>query len=230
MDITKLLDDYIAQEEKKREGRVSSGKWKPSMFGACFRRQWWSKHQEKETNPVDDRTKRVFLAGHKFHEFVQDLIPQKQCEILIETDDIKGYADIVTDDYVIDIKSQHSKAFWFMEKNCTDIIKEKLSNWLQVGWYAIQLKKERCKLVFISKDDLCIKEFDVATEKLKDLVEKEISTLLSLKELPKAKPRLYPIRKKEIFNDVEVYVETGKFNECRYCAFKDKCKEVERGN
>ena len=104
-------------------------------------------------------------------------------------------------------------AFWHMQKS-EDIYKDKFNNWLQVGFYAMVLGRKYCWLVFISKDDLCIQEYVMETEKIIPDLTKEIEVLTSISSLPPAQPRLY-FKKK-----------TGKFEECQYCNWKTKCGET----
>lgn len=217
--IQDMINKALVRKERER-----SGKWSPSSFGKCYRAQYWNRKDEPKSNPPDERTLRVFKCGDLFEDFVAGLIMKdNHCEqqVLIETDDVKGFADFVFENEVTDIKSQHSKSFWYMAKyKNDDIKKDKYPNWLQVGYYARELKKEFMRLVFISKDDLCIKEF---VQKLDDYwlaeIEKELITLRGLwskQGLPPAKPRCEPRK-------------DGTYWECDYCNWKDKCKEIEDG-
>ena len=161
---------------------------------------------------------RVFKVGSVFHDYVQTILigrhPEIKKEVQIETEDFKGFADLVTEEEVIDLKTQHSRAFHYMRKQ-DDFLKEKLPNVLQVSWYAMQLEKPKARLVFISKDDLCIQEASFPIDsKIRGLVESEVCELRSFwdkDELPPATPRAY----------------NGK--DCQYCEFLDHCKEVEKG-
>ena len=211
--IQALLDAHLKALNDARSDRTPSGKYKPSLYGACLRRQFWAKNNEPVTDPEDERGLRVFHAGKLFHDFVQQFFPDSEKEVLCETEYSKGFADLVTKDEVIDLKSQHSMAFWHMEKS-EDIYKDKFNNWLQVCFYAVQLGKKYCRLVFISKDDLCIKEYVMETEKIKPDLDAEIEALLGIEELPAATPRLY-WKKKD-----------NKYGECQYCSWKTKCKAV----
>lgn len=220
--IQNLIDQAIALEDKDH---IKSGKFSPSLFGRCYRLQYWNRKGEIQSNPADARTKRVFKCGDLFHDFVQELLCKKygviyyQREVLVECNDVKGYADLVRDNEVVDIKSQHSKAFWYMSKfKGDDIKKEKYPNWLQVGYYARELKKPFMRLVFISKDDLCVNEY---VQPLDDYWLKEIQeelnflrTLWKHEQLPPALPRCY--RKKD-----------GTFGECAYCNFLGTCNKLE---
>ncbi len=154
--IQQLIDESLV-----RGKRVRSGKYSPSSFGRCFRQQFWNRKDEPQTNPPDERALRIFQAGSLFHDFVQQLLMKDnsyEIEVWIESNDVKGCADMVSDNEVVDIKSQHSKAFWWMTKS-KDIKKDKYTNWLQVMYYTRELHKEFGRLVFISKDDLCIQEY-----------------------------------------------------------------------
>lgn len=208
MKVQKLIDKHLLKEQEDRKDRVRSGKFSPSSFGRCFRLQYWNRMNESPTNPPNIRSLRVFKVGYLFHEFVQGFIPDKDTEVKIETDDIIGFADIVTEDTVIDIKSQHSRGFWYMNKDTFDINVDKYANILQVMTYAYLLKKPKGQLVFISKDDLCMNEYVFYLEKWQPEVEKELSTLREYwdkGELPPAEPRAY------------------KGKEGKYCQFQDKC-------
>lgn len=203
-----LIDKHL--KEKNDEPRNRSGKFSPSLLGACYRRQYWNRLDEPKTNPPDERALRIFAVGNIFHEFVQQFIEKEKTEVVIETENFYGRADIVTEDAVVDIKSQHSKGFWWMKKEGYDISKEKYNNIMQVVFYAKELGKPWARLVFISKDDLIVEEYGFSVEKWLPEIEKEINTLVELwrgGKLPEAEPRLYG----------------GK--ECEWCAYLDKCKE-----
>ena len=220
MSVQGMVDLAIAKKEEEKKGRERSGKWSPSSFGKCYRAQYWNRKNVAPSNPADARTLRVFRAGSLFHDFVQETImSDKQItkEVLCEEEDIKGYADLVSPECVWDLKSQHSGAFHYMEKSA-DIGEDKKPNILQVLYYAKNLGKKEGRLVFISKDDLCILEYAFPlNEKWSQELSQEISTLRSIWKAdttPDALPRAY-INKK-----------SGKPKECEYCSFRDKCKET----
>lgn len=215
MSIQELIDQALA----KKEDRIRSSKFSPSSFGRCFRYQFWNRKNEPISNPIKPRVERVFKAGNLFHDFVQGVIlkenPNAQKEVPIEIDDVKGYADLVLEDEVIDLKSQHSKAFWYRSKlEWKDVEIKIYNNILQVMFYAIELKKLKARLVYISKDDLCIQEYSLTVnDKWKEEIEKELLVLRNFwtkNELPPAVPRAY-------LNN------QGESVECGYCGFKDTC-------
>jgi len=220
-----LIQELIDEVLEDRGDHISSGKWKPSGLGQCFRRQYWTRKQEEPSNPIDKRTLRVFKAGNLFHDFVQTNLltryPNWQKEVKIEVEDVLGYADLVSEDEVVDIKSQHSRKFWHNTQevnNGADIKDMFFNNWLQVAWYAWSLGKEKMRLVFVSKDDLSIQEYVLPLDGYwKGLLDEEFTKLNYYwkdNQTPAAQPRLYGGE------------ETKK--ECEYCQFKDKCFAMEK--
>ena len=223
MDSKISIQELIDKALEHKGGRIRSGKYSPSSLGKCFRAQYWNRKDEPVSNPVDERTQRIFKAGGLFHEFVQDLIiinyPGAQKEALVETADFKGYADLVLNDEVVDIKSQHSKAFWYRNHLEWKALELKLyCNILQVIFYAVNLGKKQARLVFISKDDLCIQEYPIEVEKWQEALKTEVNVLKDYwekQELPLALPRAYPDK-------------DGKSAECGYCNWKDLCEGIEK--
>lgn len=220
MSLTEIIDKALLEEQAARASRERSGKYNPSSLGRCYRMQYWNRQNVPQSNPVDVRTLRIFRVGSLFHDFVQGFIPDAQCEVEISTPDLYGFADVVTTDTVWDIKSQHSRAFWYMEKAGYDIAKERYTNILQVVCYGIILGKEKAKLLFISKDDLCTAEYEFKVSEWAHEVTKEVDALRNFwsgKTLPPPKPRAYGVDKKN-----------SQPNECyKYCPFRDKCFALE---
>lgn len=228
MNIQELIDKKIAEEQAKHAiERVPSGKFVPSKLGKCYRAQIFYRKNEPVTNPPDERTLRKFRAGHLFHEFVHSLLqrePGYRAEVEFENENWKGRADFVLNDAVGEVKSQHSRAFWYMaqQKDEADedytkrIIEKKLPDILQATIYAVKLSKPNINLIYISKDDLCIRQFDFETLEFKDDLDNELVILQHFwnkDELPPAIPRAY--------KDKE-----GKSNECKFCSWYSRCKEI----
>ena len=214
--ITKLIDMTLRDEQEKRGLRERSGKYSPSMLGRCFRAQVYNRKNIEQSNPPDSRTLRVFKAGHLFHQFAQQFLPEHQVEVPIDTDLFHGFADIVTIDCVWDIKSQHSQAFWYMEKNDYDIAKERYGIILQVTLYASVLKLPTAKLLFISKDDLTTAEYSFIVSEWQPHIDAECGKLKDFWDrgvIPAPVPRAYGVNKK-----------SGDSNECmKYCPWRDYC-------
>jgi len=214
--IQKLIDAELIKEQEARKDRVRSGKISPHMLGRCYRAQYWNRKNEPQTNPPDVATLRKFKAGTLFHDYVEQFLPKHETEVKVETEDILGYADIVPEDCVWDVKSIHSRAFWYMEKNDYNINKAKYGNILQVMTYAMLLDKPKGGLIFISKDDLYSAEYVFGLDNWKPQVESELERLRAawmVQELPPGRPRAYTNAKGEIKEGV-------------YCGWQTKCKEL----
>ena len=222
MSIQELINDSLLKDEQSKVGRIRSGKWSPSSFGQCLRKQYLNRQDVPKSNPPDVRTLRVFKVGNLFENFAVELLKKTdtdlQYQVKIETDDVFGFADIVNGNCVYDIKSQHSGAFTYMKPE--SIKEEKFCNWLQVGWYALTLNKPNCALVFISKDDLRIAEFVQPVEGYwRNMIENELTLLnhfWARKELPPAVPKAFGSEK---LGD----------KECdKYCSWRDHCYLLEK--
>ena len=219
MNIQKIIDEDLLSKQKPRE---YSGKIGASSLGQCYRRTYWAIKREPPTNPPDTRTLRVFECGNLFHEYIQNKLTDYQLEQAYEDDVVSIRVDGVNEEEVLEIKSMHSRGFWRMDKELeTKTIQEiKPQHVLQLMCGCKYFNKKIGRLVYVSKDDLCIKEFrlivDIAQLKR---VEEEIATIkrwIDGDTLPPAEPRLYGLNKK------------GYARECEYCNFKDKCTEVEK--
>lgn len=217
--IQQAIDEYLALEQEKRKDRVRSGKWNFSSLGRCYRNQFWNRKNENPSNPTDARGLRVFAVGHLFHDFVEKIIEFKGTankEVPVEDKDLQvfGYADLVTHDEVIDIKSVHSRKFHYLDSK-TIGVKEK-PNVLQVLTYAKVLGRPKGRLVYVSKDDLCIFEIVFQLDEYwNDEIKKEFTLLNNYWKndiLPPPEPRCYMDK-------------TGKSKECTYCSFLDRCRE-----
>jgi hypothetical protein len=212
IDITKLIEKELLRQQEEGKKRERSGKFSPSKMGRCLRYQIWSRMNEPETNlPNIDALKR-FAVGNVIHTYVQNLFDPKCVEVLIETEDIKGYIDICLVDEVQDIKSVSDWAFKYIKTKDFDVNKEKPDNCMQTALYADVKNKPKASLFFINTKSLGSVQCEVDLDKWIPIVRKELETLRgywSKKELPPALPRCY----------------NGK--ECSYCSFLQKCNQLE---
>jgi hypothetical protein len=211
-DIAKLIEKELLAKQEDGKSRERSGKWSPSKLGRCFRYQYWSRANEVETNLPDITALKRFAVGHLFHDYVQAFFKGAEVEVLIETDDIKGYADLVDKDEVIDIKSVNDWAFKFLLDKEFDVNKAKPEHCMQVALYCKLLNKPKGSLLFINTKSLATVQAEVDLDKYSVEVDVELSTLNSAwekKALPLAVSRCY----------------NGK--ECSYCSFLDKCNKLE---
>lgn len=221
--IQEIIDDVL----KPKEERIRSGLISPSSLGQCYRRQYWSRANETPSNPLDARTLRVFAMGNMVEKFVitnlLNRYPDWKTQTEVNKDDIHGFADIVSPDEVMDVKSQHSRKFWWNTKEMKagkDIKDMFYPNWMQVMTYAWALGKPKARLIYVSKDDLCIQEYSLDCDSFWqgeiDMELTKVRYYYDNKTTPPALPRLYGGE------------ETKK--ECEYCQFKDKCFAMEKSN
>jgi len=215
--INEALEQYLAKKQQERKNKTSSGKFKPSLFGYCFLRQYWERLREEPSNPPDMKTVKTFLLGDLIHEFLEGLFPASQRECEMVSEDEHGFADIVTDDAVWDIKSSSGSSFKYLKPRKDEtradhnerILKDKWHNVLQVTRYGVYFKKPYCGLCFVNKENFEIEEAIWETKEFEGWVDAELAQLRACwneQEPPPPQPRLF----------------NGK--ECSYCAYENKCK------
>lgn len=226
MTLQEKINEELVRISKEREGRERSGKFGASSFGKCYRAQVYNRLNIPPSEPLEIQTLHMFEAGKLVHDYIQQYYKGAECEVKVDDNDFIGYADIVLDDIVYDIKSVNPNYFFFGYKDKKKvefsvaeinalIPTKKFQNILQVAEYAIRLNKPRIGLVFFSRDlsyGIRAHEWTDQTENWKDAVMQERAELLSAwlkhKEagnIPAPLPRLYD----------------GK--ECSYCSWKTYC-------
>lgn len=209
MSLQNLIDEQLLAEQEKRKTRERSGLWTPGKFGRCYRLQYWSRAKEPETEFPELKMLRRWKVGNLYHDYAQSFFPKEQCEVEVRADDIIGYADIVLEDRVIDVKSVTDWEFGYLIKPNYAIMKEKETNCLQVSAYSWLLNKPKASLWFVNTKSSASLEFDIRVEQMIPKLNKELEILRGYwerKELPPAEPRAY----------------SGK--DCAYCDFLTKCK------
>lgn len=214
MKIQKHINDAVVKEQEERKGRKGSGCWKPSNLGRCYRLQYWARKGEEVTNPPEISAVKRMNLGTLIHDYIQEKYPKEMVEIKVQSSDVLGYADLVDEDTVADIKSVTDWSYKFVKDKTIEQIREaKFTNWLQVATYGIILGKFYIKLFFVNTKDIHqTAEYEDTVSHWVPIVEKEFKVLRDFwakDKLPPAEPRAFG----------------GK--DCQYCAYADKCKEVE---
>lgn len=204
-----LLEQRVIDQATRRKGVIS-----PSSLGQCFRRQYWTRKGEVESNPIDVQTLRVFEAGKSVHKLIQQLYPEASREVEVTMGaDVYGHADLVFEDEVKDIKSVGTFQFKkFQKLDAHGFALEKPDYVMQVIAYAIALGKSVGTLCLVSKDTWEIVEHGFPLETHRAAVETEIKRLREIwdrQELPQAECRLYGGKEKN------------------YCQFCTKCEITE---
>jgi hypothetical protein len=226
MTLQDRINEKLLKDQTDREKRERSGRFGASSFGKCFRAQVLNRANVPQSNPPDLKTLQIFEGGKVLHDYVQQYFGKGEVEVKTESEHFVGYADLVLEDIVWDIKSTNPAYFFysgFGEKRkeysvqeINEIIpKKKMSNILQVTKYAIELGKPRIGLIFISRDlsyGTRAHEWTGRTDDYKTLIQVEESLLMKHwyqykadGTFPAMSPRLYDGR------------------ECSYCGWKDYC-------
>ena len=219
--IEDIINKAIREKNDKERKDQRQTSWHASGLGGCLRGQYFSRLGLEPDYSIDDRTLRVFDVGNKTEDWLVDLIKTQKEIVKSETQvrvedkklDISGRADLVLtfrdEKVVYEIKSKHSRAFWHMKKDGPQ-----LSHQYQLWTYLYLLNIDRGKLVYVSKDDLAIMEFEVRkdNEKLKN----EVMTILNLlnEAWKKKDPLILPLPDKDSW-------------QARYCRYHKRCIKAE---
>lgn len=220
-----MIDDAISkmveEDERKRSARKRSGLWNPSAFGQCYRRQYWNRQDKNPSDPFTNELLRTFKLGTWIHEKIQSLL-KADIEVEVVARDCKGFADVVSNDCVYDIKTMNSMVFKHIKRKKDEseeehkerVIDAKIDNFLQVAFYALQLSKKFCAVCFVNKDNMECVEIKVEASRFKNVLEEELDILngyWGIQKEPPALPRLY------------------KSKECQYCQFRSVCDNNKKG-
>lgn len=219
MVLTKHLRDQHNKEIRDNTN------FRASDMGTCYLKRYWAR-QGKIGLGISDRMLRVFAVGNKFHDFIQEITKAEKLSIfsegLLELRDaagkvlLSGHPDDVlktpTGKLVFyDYKTVHSKKFHYLVGGERDKHYEK-----QVLAYYLMLKQTKSglqdvsdlRLLYISKDDLCVKEIAVNTHHLDiKAVEKEITEINEYWD-KQEEPKPIPV------SDWD----------CDYCDYADTCE------
>jgi hypothetical protein len=188
MDIQNLINTAIKEENDARPEKEQRH-WYISRLGQCPTGQYLERLGREPDAPFDDRTLRVFKCGTIFEDFVTKLVAQTidgesstQFHVENQALDISGYVDLVLNysnglTVPYEIKSKHSKAFWYMLKEG----RAQRHHEIQLWWYLKLMNLPLGMIVYVSKDDLAIKEYPVQLDDL-ELAEEAQSQLQALNE------------------------------------------------
>lgn len=182
-----LINAHVAKlGEQKKEYKS----WRCSSLGSCPRKHFYARLGIEPTSPPDERTQRVFEVGNIFHEWIQSLVMDTTIsqpdDAIVEQElydqelDLGGRYDMRIKtrgkDILFDIKTQHSRAFWWMLQKAkgytkkdgtkippTPISEQKKEHRQQLGGYMLMLKRmgapvDEGRMLYVSKDDLCMEE------------------------------------------------------------------------
>jgi hypothetical protein len=183
MNIQDLIDQAIAEKEERT---VTS--WQASKVGGCLSGVYFERLGIPPLEELDAITKRKFKCGDLFEQFVVEQIAktgtphETQVRVEDKTLGVTGYADVVIEGKeVIEVKSQHSRSFWYMVKKGEGAYEHHM---MQLFLYMHILGKDFGRLTYVSKDDLCIQEypFEKGCKKYDEVMEKALSNIALLNE------------------------------------------------
>ena len=216
MVIQDIIDSAVIKEDRK----VTS--WQASKIGGCLSGVYLERLGVPRLEQIDARLRRVFQCGNLFEEYVVTQI-EKANIAKVETQlrvedavlDVTGYADIKLEYLdgsieIAEVKSQNSRAFWYM---IGDPKKGRAPQGayehhkMQVLIYMHILGIERGRLVYVSKDDLCIQEYEVTIQD--EVLQKALANIATLNNAWKTGVMPAP-------------AEPGTF-QAKYCGWHDYC-------
>ena len=195
--------------------------WYASQIGSCMRGMYLQRLGKEPDEPLDDRTLRVFDMGNKIESWVVDLIKAQEVEIetQVRVEDaelnITGYADAVIEvkgkKEVLEIKSKHSRAFWWMDKKKEGTMRQ---HQYQLWIYLYLLKIDRGSIIYVSKDDLSILQYLVFRNDKQ--LEKEVMEIINSlnRAWKKQDPSLLPLPEKGSW-------------QAKYCRYHKQCLKYE---
>jgi hypothetical protein len=190
--ITAQIKEKNSLKNKKREGKERT--WYASSLGSCLRGQYFQR-LGVEIPEFSDRELRVFDVGNKFEDWLIELIKKSGKEIQAQDRlyskkwDISGRPDLIMDGKVYEIKSKNSKAFWYMTKEGKPMRQHEQQIW----FYLKMLDLPVGNIVYLSKDDLAIQEFEVRLDD-KELEKEVVKQLVLLNRAWKEQdPSILPL-------------------------------------
>ena len=175
----KSLEDIISKSLRNKREKKEQKSWYASSLGSCLRGQYFQRLGIEPDKEITDRELRIFSVGNQMEDWLIGLLEGKKIEtqqrLYSEKWNISGRPDLVMDGRVYEIKTKHSRAFWYMQKEGKPMHQHELQLW----FYLKMLDLPEGNIVYLSKDDLSIAEFVVKKDnkQLEEEVVKELTLL-----------------------------------------------------
>ncbi len=206
--LKELIDKFYLDRQKSKEQKS----FYISEAGKCPR-QIFFKFKNAPRKEFEPHFLRLFDHGDHMHKLImKPLLSTREIHVVCSEIDIppqemvRGRADAIISDgrnlYVLDIKSMNSMVF-------RNLAEPKEENVTQLQLYLHYFKIPKGILLYVDKDKLELKEFEVGYNKF--LAEKVLSALAVLKKQIDA--NLVPAR-------IESYPKGW---QCQYCQFRAVC-------
>lgn len=199
--IQKIINEYIRD---KYESREKKNPITLSQLGKCIRQLVLKFRATKPCLDFTNRQLRVFEMGNLVEQFTMNALKKKQVlieeQIPVEYRGYKGVADGIAYDefmkeqYLFDVKSVHSMKFNYLDKVGPDegYCYQLVSYWLGLREQGRDISYVP-RLVYLSKDDMRIKEIDISVNGWKDKIDQKIDLIDKCKEredLPPEKEKI----------------------------------------
>lgn len=181
-------EEEIVKTNPLREKKEITS-WYASGLGTCPTGRYLERIGVPPDTEFDERTLDVFAVGKSEEAFFLETLKnselldfQEQVRIEDKKLGVSGYADAVAvvkesgKPIVLEIKSKHSRAFWYMHKKKEGA---QMHHRMQLWIYLYCLDIEEGRIVYISKDDRCKLEFPIYLNdpELKKLVMSELKMM-----------------------------------------------------
>jgi len=214
IDFNKLIDNYLLREYRPK----NIGRYYPSEVGGCIRKTWFSYKIPKKIKP---ELLRIFESGNMLHEFVTEVIKSEknkdvvllksELPIKIEKKDfiISGRIDnllllkINNKKFLVEVKSSK-----YLPKRAST------AHEMQLQLYMYAIKVYNGILLYIQKDNLQVKSFNVNFSKEK------------IKRIMKRFEKLHFHLVKDKIPEPEAKLSEEKRWLCDYCDYKEECEKI----
>lgn len=195
MNISELIAQSLLARQEQKSKEYTQTSWHASSLGSCQRGNYLKRLGLPPDEELDERTLRKFDVGNIMEDWLVDLIEnnvdvkvERQKRVQSKKWDLSGKADAVLTysskgQEVLEIKSQHSRSFWWMIKNGN---KPSRHHEYQLWVYLKLMDIEIGRIVYLSKDDLAIQEYIVRRDD-KNLEREVVAELVALNNAWKKK-------------------------------------------
>lgn len=227
--VREIVEKSVIESRKKDREEWEQRGWFSSGLGNCLSGRYYERLSDGKEE-IDPRKAMLFSVGDAFHEWVYRKVRDSGIRAVFEESledealHMVGRLDMRLEREpriwtVYDIKTVHSKSFWWREKNGNSAQPQHI---LQLTAYLMMLKAKYPKLTFegrllyISKDDLVMQEVDVPYDgKNVAYITQTLTTLNDAWEKKVAPP-----------HEPDVVSESGKWVvnwKSRYCLYHHLC-------
>lgn len=168
--LDKKIAEYLRiQNEKEIAEHESSGKLTASGLGKPLLEQVL-KVIGVPPSPFDDYALRLFARGRQVEDWIVNIIEPDEAQKKVEYNNTIGLVDAVIDGVPYEVKSVKSSQWKWLEKQGV-----RWSHKLQAGLYALAMKQDTYKVIYISADDFRTMEFSEQTANIQSEIDNIIS-------------------------------------------------------